>query len=249
MSFGIGTDTSFDRAMAFEHKQVVYMFDPTPMSLAFISLARQKPTWNHEKMLFYDFGLSLTDEPIELFIPEKEGDVQYSSEFNSVRYLNKGSAESFPAYTLKTFMRFLKVKCLDMLKVDIEGHEHLLLEQFILHHLLDCVNHLCFEFHNYDMKDEFQGRIHSKMIHQVVGMLKEVGFAPFWSDPHYTLFRGSSLVNFCFYRTEFKEKHGWIQRNLGSPKVPLEWLEEYKNKLKDSEIASEDVPHQRLDSR
>lgn len=199
MSFGIGRDVSLDLDLAKDvHMQEhVYMFDPTPLSVEYVLELSTKPDWPHGKLMFFPIGLSLEDRPISLFLPKSEDDPQLTSEFQSERYTDSNRTKNFPAYTLKTLRSLFKIECLDLLKVDIEGHESQLIQQWADDGSFECVQQFCAEYHNFDVTSSG----HSQSIHITNGILRKLGFRQYFVSK-YRHYMGSNLVESCYYRPQ-----------------------------------------------
>ena len=109
-SFGVGDNISWDLALIEKYGCAIHAFDPTPISLAWIS----KQTLPRQ-FKFIPEGISTHDGVQKFYFPFKEGKMDMSA----VRE-NKRFAE-LPVKRLRTFMKERCHDHIDLLKIDIEG--------------------------------------------------------------------------------------------------------------------------------
>jgi FkbM family methyltransferase len=119
-SFGIGEDISFDLALIKRFGCTVHAFDPTPRSLEWCRKQSLPP-----QFVLHDFGLADRDGTITFFAPENPTHVSHSTV-----HPGGGASVTVPVRSLSTIMKDLGHSRLDILKMDIEGSEYAVLEQF-----------------------------------------------------------------------------------------------------------------------
>lgn len=133
-SIGIGSNITWDLALIERFGCVVHGFDPTPMSVDWVSKQTLPP-----QFVFHPVGLSNFDGTQTFFNAFKEGKYDMSV----VRPNTRGSHQ-LAVKTLKSMMKELGHNHLDVLKIDIEG-----LEYDVIPTLLDVpVKQLMIEFHS-----------------------------------------------------------------------------------------------------
>lgn len=145
-SFGIGEDISFDLAAIARYGCVVYGFDPTPKSRAWIETQSLPP-----QMHYYPYGIGSCDAEVKFFPPANEDDVSFSFQpgENQVR-----EPVICKVYRLSTVMRMLGHSAIDVLKLDIEGFEYGVIEDFLTEKILP--SQVLIEFHHgrYNIGDD-----------------------------------------------------------------------------------------------
>lgn len=123
-SLGIGTHIDFDVAVAEKTGCEVFMYDPTPESVAFM----QKQT--DPRFRFFPFGV--WDHPMELnfYTPPWGGS-------SSIFPYEEGQKPDFVAQcdTLPSFMEKNGHTHIDVLKMDIEGAGLVVLKNLLAHHI------------------------------------------------------------------------------------------------------------------
>lgn len=134
--FGVGTNITFEQQLAAQIGATIYCFDPTPKAIAFGEKIASADT----RIAFYPFGIFDEDSVIDFYIPHQEGvgsmsalNLSYSQE--SV----KGEVK-----TLASTMELLGHDFVDLLKIDIEGAEHAVIDNITKGSHLP--NQLCVEF-------------------------------------------------------------------------------------------------------
>ncbi|WP_186438072.1 FkbM family methyltransferase [Chelatococcus daeguensis] len=117
---GAGEDISFEVALARQLGCLVYAFDPTPRAIAHVREAAAGVS----QFWFRPFGLWSHDTVVRFFAPRNPEHVSFSA-------LNlQGSSDYFDAEcrSVDSLMRELDHRDIDLLKLDIEGAEHLVLK-------------------------------------------------------------------------------------------------------------------------
>lgn len=139
-SFGIGRDISFDLAMIERFGVDVYAFDPTPISKNWLS-KQNVP----KKFHFFDYGVADYDGTAEFYPFWPDNPREHDFTIVHPSKASKGMI-SCPVYRLKTIMNKLGHQKIDILKMDIEGVEYSVINDFLESGLT--VNQLLVEFHH-----------------------------------------------------------------------------------------------------
>ena len=111
--FGVGIDASFDFALVRKFKCSVFSFDPTPLSIAYMS----KEVYDRSKLHFEPIGVWNEDTELRFYAPANPEHTSHSV------YDLHGTGKYFVANCrkLSTIMhQFGHIK-IDLLKLDIEG--------------------------------------------------------------------------------------------------------------------------------
>lgn len=135
-SGGVGRDASFDEALITTVGCSVHAFDPTPVGRAFAETVSA----SNRQFLFHPWGLWNEDRVVDFFVPAGEGRDSYS-------IVNLGETESSAPGVVRrlgTIMRELGHDHIDLLKIDIEGAEHAVLDDVLSHRLP--IEQICVEF-------------------------------------------------------------------------------------------------------
>ena len=133
---GVGEDITFDLGIIERFSCQVFAFDPTPRAKKYV----EKTVSKNPKFNFYDIGLWSQDSRQKFFVPSNPRYVSHS-------IVNlKGTKKFFEARCkrLSTIMQGLNHEKIDLLKIDIEGAEHEVL-QSIVEDELD-IKVICVEF-------------------------------------------------------------------------------------------------------
>lgn len=133
---GVGEDATFDLEIARKFGCVTHAFDPTPRSIEY---ARQFLD-EEPNFVFHPFGLWSDDTTLRFYAPRRITDVSHSA-------LNlQGTDEYFeaPVRSLPSIMYELGHTHIDLLKMDIEGAEHMVLPNMIQNGIFPSI--LCVEF-------------------------------------------------------------------------------------------------------
>lgn len=116
-SFGIGHDISFDKGLIEQYSCNVFGFDPTPKSIAWVKKQDEIPGFN-----FIPVGISDKCGELSFFLPKNSQHVSGSLVDNDIT--NTEDVIAVPVKDLKTIADELGHKCIDVLKMDIEGAEY-----------------------------------------------------------------------------------------------------------------------------
>ncbi len=138
-SFGIGRDISLELELIEKHDAAVHAFDPTPVSLEWVS---QQPL--PMQLVIHDYGLAAFDGDLEFQMPRK----QTGAHFSPVqRYKNSSTGlYKAPVKRLSTIMDELQHQHIDLLKIDIEGGEYDAIDDLLNSDI--SVKQLLVEFHH-----------------------------------------------------------------------------------------------------
>ncbi len=165
-SFGVGTDVSFDISIIERNGCSVFAFDPTPRSIDWIR-GQKLPG----QFKFFEFGISKIDGTIKFFPPSNQEHVSFSIN----KKFEKSKGIDLPVYRLKSIMKMLGHRKIDILKMDIEGSEY-----SVIHDLIESnisVKQLMIEFHHrfdYSSVNKTKDAINS---------LRSIGFRIFYVSP------------------------------------------------------------------
>lgn len=124
-SFGIGGDLSFSEAVI-EEGGVVYAFDPTPKSIGFVE---NHKLFSNPNFHFFPYGLSDKDGKEKFYLPIRSDWV--SASVISHQYVDDNNMIEVEMRTLRSIMKELNHKHIDILKMDIEGSEFKVIEDLM----------------------------------------------------------------------------------------------------------------------
>jgi FkbM family methyltransferase len=133
---GAGEDISFDLSLATRFRCEVWMFDPTPRAIAYVSPFVSE----HPNLHFEPLGVWSSDTTLRFYAPRDPRHVSHSA-VNLQR-----SAEFFDAEcrSVASLMRSHAHERLAVLKLDIEGAEYEVLEDVLTKQLP--IDVICVEF-------------------------------------------------------------------------------------------------------
>jgi methyltransferase, FkbM family len=116
---GVGEDIRFDRYLVEDCGAQVWAFDPTPRSIAYMRSAE----YDRERLHFVPAGLWSEDTTLRFHGPANPEHVSHSvmEEFGSTAYFDA------PCRSVPSVMRELGHDRIDLLKMNIEGAEHIVL--------------------------------------------------------------------------------------------------------------------------
>jgi FkbM family methyltransferase len=132
---GVGKAMTFEVDLAKMTRQPVLVFDPSPTG---INTASKIEMQNLE---FFPIGLAANAGVLQFSVPVDPEEGSYS--------MTQGDLDvvSFECYDLATIMRRNGDSCIDLLKMDIEGFEFDIINQFLDQNIP--VRQLCVEFHRW----------------------------------------------------------------------------------------------------
>lgn len=128
-SLGVGGDVSFDRAMATKFGAPVYLYDPTPGSIAFMELLRLRSPEDRVLGLLKYFPIGAWSEDTVLRFDM----APLGGSASAVDEVGKHRTDYFEAQcqSVKTMMRTHGHKHIDVLKMDIEGAAEAVMEHLL----------------------------------------------------------------------------------------------------------------------
>jgi FkbM family methyltransferase len=202
---GAGTDISFDVALAETYGCKVCIFDPTPRAQQhFFDLVNAtkngkkmpiNPQENYEiteKTLplleFHTLGLWDKPDVIKFFAPENSQHVSHSA----VNLQHTNTFFEASVDTIKNIMKKLNHTCVDLLKIDIEGAEYVVLDNFLAEK--PDVKVICVEF---DEINHPQGFGYMRRIGNYINKMQAAGYVLFALDKNYN----ASFVRQDVYQT------------------------------------------------
>lgn len=145
-SFGVGKDISFDLELIRLTNCNIFAFDPTPRSIEWV---KNKKIDNRFK--FFEFGISNKNTMESFSPPPIDSHVSFKKDLNG-KFL-------FPVKNIKTIAKYLHhdPNKIDFVKLDIEGFEYEVLDDFINNDIFP--NQIAVEFH---FKKDYINWINSK---------------------------------------------------------------------------------------
>jgi FkbM family methyltransferase len=135
-SFGLGNDITFDLALIKRFNLDVFAFDFTPSSIAWIE-SQDVPSQFH----LHKYGIAGFDG-METFYELGGKHMQFAI----CKTNNSSRTTVFPVYRLKTIVKQLGHKIIDLLKIDIEGAEYDVIEDIVASDVH--ISQLAVEFHH-----------------------------------------------------------------------------------------------------
>lgn len=138
LSFGVGTDISFDLSLERRGVKHIYLFDPTPVAEKFIRSLRLSPGFS-----FYPAGLSDKNGKQLFYLPS--GTHRVSGSSLNLQHLQSEKNIEVEMKKLSAILQELKLTRIDLLKMDIEGSEFAVIENMMAEKIFP--QQLCVEFH------------------------------------------------------------------------------------------------------
>jgi len=120
---GCGEDISFDLELIQRYDVEVFAFDPTPRSIAYT----RRTTADIHNYHFYDFGIWSSDGHARMYMPTDDIGVN-----GSITNLHKtNSSIEIRTRRLSSVMKENGHSQIDLLKIDVEGAEHEIIQSII----------------------------------------------------------------------------------------------------------------------
>ena len=135
-AFGIGENLTFDLELIHKTGCTVHAFDPTPRSIEW--------TKNQElpkELKVYEFGIANIDGQVEFEAPRDPSHVSHAIPMGTARR----AAIKVQVYRLATIMKMLGHDRIDLLKMDIEGAEYGVMDDFLAANI--DIDQIAVEFH------------------------------------------------------------------------------------------------------
>lgn len=158
-SFGLGEDISFDLAVIEDFGCNVHGFDPTPVAGAWLEAQSLD-----KRFIFHPIGLGEEDGIVEFFAPQDGHSFSRKSQ--------GGSSVPREVNRLATIMNNLGHSHIDLLKMDIEGFEYAVIDDFLASGIRPTVINVEYHHKSYD--------ISAHETRSSVEKLLAVGYKPYW---------------------------------------------------------------------
>jgi FkbM family methyltransferase len=168
-SAGVGTDITFDVALIERFGCEVFGFDPTPVSVKWVS-SHAPPLGFH----FIPIGLAGYDGTASFAL---RSDPTYASYEMNVPTAQAFDVVTCPVRRLATVMKELRHRHLAVLKLDIEGAELEVIPDVISSSI--AVDQILVEFHH-----KRSSRESVRFAQRVVDLLRQAGYRPFALSPN-----------------------------------------------------------------
>ena len=127
-SIGLGMDVSFDESLIVDNALTVWGFDPTPKSVAYV---RRKidswPRWLRQRFVHTTEGLASSPGNMTFTKPANKDYVS----MRAGSHKGMGETVTVPVTTLRHWMARFGHKHVDILKMDIEGAEYDVMEDWL----------------------------------------------------------------------------------------------------------------------
>ena len=190
MTFGLGDDVTFERALIERFGCQVHGSDPTPNSVAFIRKTLQDPKMQTH---FHAHAVALMDHDgtVPFALPPDAESVAVSA--SAVAGYVQGNDQVFdvPCMTLPSAREAFGLSKIDVLKMDIEGAEYQVIAQAVARGWLSDISQLLVEFHH------FLPNLSVQQTEAAVAALRSIGFDIAWigRTNHEYLFTRSLALN------------------------------------------------------
>jgi FkbM family methyltransferase len=130
---GVGKGISFEEQLAKIADRAVLVFDPSPTALPTIARTDMR------NLQFLPVGISAEDGVVEFSVPKDPNEGSFSIPREGLEKV------SFECWNLRTIMKKNGDSAIDLLKMDIEGFEYDIIDQFLAEQIP--IRQLCVEFH------------------------------------------------------------------------------------------------------
>lgn len=125
LSFGVGTDISFDLQLIDKTQCKVFGFDPTPKSIDWIKSQTLNSNYS-----FFPYGIALETGQVRFFLPKNENHV--SGSLMPMDYVNTHSAVDVPVKSMQDVVKDVDALKVKAVKMDIEGAEYTVMPSVLL---------------------------------------------------------------------------------------------------------------------
>jgi len=125
LSFGVGTDVSFDLQLIEKTKCKVIGFDPTPKSIEWI-----KGQILNQNYSFFPYGIALETGEVRFFLPKNENHV--SGSLMPMDYVDTHTAVDVPVKSMYDIVKELDALKVKVVKMDIEGAEYAVMPSVLM---------------------------------------------------------------------------------------------------------------------
>lgn len=132
---GVGQGMSFELELAKMMPRPVLVFDPSPTGISTVAASDTR------NLQFFPVGLAAHTGTLQFSVPKDPGEGSYSVVQDGVDVV------SFDCYDLPAIMRKNGDSSIDLLKMDIEGFEYDIIDQFLDQRIP--IRQLCVEFHSW----------------------------------------------------------------------------------------------------
>jgi FkbM family methyltransferase len=182
LSCGIGEDASFDMALIEKYGCVIHAFDPTPKSIAWV-----KATISDPHFVFHEYAVADTDGSIRLYLPKR---ADYVSASLQPGWHTSDDFVDVVSRRLSTIVKELGLDKIDVLKMDIEGAEYIVLQDYLTDPDNPLPDQLALEFHHFYPEFGLQAT------KEAINLIKSRGYRLCWvsRSHHELLFVRSHLL-------------------------------------------------------
>lgn len=125
LSFGVGTDVSFDLQLIEKTQCRVFGFDPTPKSIAWIKSQNLNPNYS-----FFPYGIAQETGEVRFFLPKNENHV--SGSLMPMDYVNTHTAVDVPVKSMQDVVKDVDYSKVKAVKMDIEGAEYTVMPSVLM---------------------------------------------------------------------------------------------------------------------
>lgn len=177
-SAGIFNDIEFEKFMISKYDAIVYSFDPTPLSAAFIKEQIKLKAVNKNQLVHTKCGVEAYDGSTEFNVePDNDGGVGSSAinraDKNGQLYPRKIKVTM---KTIRTLMKEKRLSHIDCMKLDIEGSEFAVIQHCFSGKNPLKVPNLIIEFHERFFEDGVE------KMEQAFKTLREAGYVHVWTS-------------------------------------------------------------------
>jgi FkbM family methyltransferase len=177
-SAGIFNDIEFEKSMIEKFDATVYSFDPTPLSAEFVKKQIRSGQVDKRRLKHTECGIEVYNGTAEFnVLPDEDGGVG-SSVIDRVDENGKGYPRKIKV-NMKTIGSLIKEKNIDhidCMKLDIEGSEFAVIEDYFGHSNSLKIPNLIIEFHERFFSDGV------KRMKQAFATLRKAGYVHVWTS-------------------------------------------------------------------